>query len=130
MTAWTMPMLTGACTLCWGSKRLDDRQEFGDDVPLTRVHMLEDDRRILRMERQQAHNRRLTAVAHLGALFLSIASDGVVASRLRIIDIAMLSQYNTPLQRACLFVALAFKEAVGTIGDLRFHGTPHHLGHK
>src|SRR2546429_9094972 len=110
-----MPILIEACTLCWGIKRLDDRQEFGDDVPLTRVHMLEDDRRILRMERQQAHNRCLTAVAHLGTLFLRIAPDGVVASRLRIIDIAMLSQDNTPLQRACLSVALAFNEAVGPI---------------
>ena len=113
-----------------GLERLEDRQECGDDVPLTRVHMVEDDGRIRRMERQQAHDRHLPAAARPRALFLSIAPDGVVAPGLRIVDIAVLGQHNTPLQGAGPFVALAFEEAVGTIRDLRLHGMPDHLGYK
>jgi hypothetical protein len=63
-------------------------------------------------------------------LFLGIAPDGIVPASLRIVDIAVLGQHNTPLQGLCPFVTLAFEQTVGPIRDLRLHGMPKHLSDK
>ena len=100
------------CALCVG---IEDRQECGDDVPLTRGYIIEDNGRIGRVEREQAYAPGWTAAAHPRALFLSIAPDGIVPASLRIVDIAVLGQYNAPLQGMCPFVTLAFEQTVGPI---------------
>jgi hypothetical protein len=67
------------------------------------------------------------AAARPRELFLGIAPDGIIPSSLRIVDIAVLGQYNTPLQGVCPCVMLAFEQTVGAIRDLRLHGMPNHL---
>ena len=112
------------CALCVG---LEDCQECGDDMPLTGGYIVEDNGRIGRVEREQAYAPGWTAAAHPRVLFLSIAPDGIVPASLRIVDIAVLGQYNAPLQGLCPFVTLAFEQTVGPIRDLRLHGMPNHL---
>jgi len=51
---------------------IKDRQECGDDVPLTCGYVGENNRRIRRMQREQAHVLGRTAAARPGALFLGI----------------------------------------------------------
>jgi hypothetical protein len=76
---------------------LEDRQECGDDVPFIRGYIIEDNGRIGRVEREQAYTPGRTVVAHHRVLPLSIAPDGIVPPSLRIVDIAVLGQYNAPL---------------------------------
>src|SRR2546427_12043313 len=83
-------------------------QECGDDVPLTGGYMVEDNGRIGRMKREQAYAPGRTAAARPRALFLGIAPDGIVPPSLRIVDIAVLGQHNTPLPGVCPVVMLAF----------------------
>jgi hypothetical protein len=96
-------------------------------MPLTGEYIVEHDGRIGRVEREQAYAPGRTAAARPRALFLGIAPDSIVSSSLRIVDIAVLGQYNTPLQGVCPFVMVAFEQTVGAIRDLRLHGMPNHL---
>jgi hypothetical protein len=96
-------------------------------MPLTGGYIVEDNGRIGRVEREQAHTPGWTATARPRALFLGIAPDGIVPSSLRIVDIVVLGQYNAPLQGVCPCVMLAFEQTVGAIRNLRLHGMPNHL---
>src|SRR5215831_19504349 len=96
-------------------------------MPLTGGYIVEDNGRIGRVKREQAYAPGRTAVARPRVLFLGIAPDGIVPPSLRIVDIVVLGQHNTPLQGVCPFVMLAFEQTVSAIRDLRLHGMPHHL---
>jgi len=95
-----------------------------------RGDIVKDNRRIGRVEWEQAYAPGRTAAARSGALFLGIAPDGIVPSSFRIVDIAVLGQYNAPLQGRCPFVMLALEQTIGPIRDLRLHGTSNHLRDK
>jgi hypothetical protein len=109
---------------------LEDRQECGDDVPLIRGDIVEDNGCIGRVEREQAYALGRLAAARPRALFLGIAPDGIVPSSLRIVDIVVLGQYNPPLQSVCPGAMLAFEQTVGAIRDLRLHSMPNHLSNE
>jgi len=96
-------------------------------VPFTGGDIVEDNGRIGRVEGKQAYAPGRTAAARPRVLFLHIAPDGIVSTSLRIVDIAVLGQHNTPLQGVCPLVMLTFEQTVGTLRDLRLHGMPNHL---
>jgi hypothetical protein len=106
---------------------IEDHQECGNDMPLIRGYIVEENGRIGRVEREQAYAPGRTATARPRALFLDIAPDSVVPASLSIVDIAMLGQHNTPLQGVRPCVMLTFEQTVGTLRDLRLHGMPNHL---
>src|SRR5215510_3633323 len=74
-----LPSRGCVCALCVG---LDDREECGDDMPLTGGYIVEDNGRIGRVEREQAYTPGWTATARSRALFLGIAPDGIVPASL------------------------------------------------
>src|SRR5262245_2279672 len=96
-------------------------------MPLIGGYIVEDNGRIGRVKREQAYAPGRTAAARPRVLFLGIAPDGIVPSSLRIVDIVVLGQHNTPLQGVYPFVTLAFEQTVGAIGDLRLHAMANHL---